>query len=297
MAISFTRTCITVSRSRLLTPVVAAVFGAFLFSSGLASTKASIDQSFMLVEQVDGRLSSTSKLVETVSAAAQADGVNKVDVLTPILKKAASSAFDHAAMKDKISAALAKASGTTVTGAEFAQAAQDLANMFITDASREPGGGSDLQNPERISKLVDIMASPDLASETALTAQVMYSALELLTNASTDQLHALSRDDLQQQLLGLVKTLRAKHSNEKPVPKDIASAQEKNRLSVMLKNLPEQDLSVLEDFYNSDTGKAKSEALIDAYREVSDAANAEMLNLYMQDVLTQLKTNSSLKQN
>lgn len=273
------------------------------FSSGLANSTPSVDQSLMKLEQVQARLEATPLLAKQVSEAASADGVNKVADLEPHLQRAAVSSFDAAAIGQGIEAALDQTDGSNIDPKSFATAAQALTEAMEKLAKNDAAAAefqallADDKDGPRIAALTEAMASPDLAAETALTGQVMYSALEALTNSTAEQLSAASPDILQTQMQVIVGQLRDKSSNEKPVPKDVAAAQEKNHLSLVLASLPKDDLAVLAAFYASETGKAKRNALISAYRKASDASNTKLLHTYFQAVVADLKSNPPAQQN
>ncbi|SIQ49444.1 hypothetical protein SAMN05880590_104340 [Rhizobium sp. RU35A] len=293
---------------RFLAPTVAVALGTFLFSSGLAETKASADQSLLQIEAVGPRLASMPSLVGSVARAAAKDGVPHIPDVQPALQAAAASAFNPEAMNHDISAALAKTAGTDVETSALAKAAQALikartSTVAQTDeASGTPSTprqteGYDPQGGERVGQLVEAMASPELAAETAFTEQVMYAALEILTNSTTQQLAALPLPDLQAQTRTTLETLRARNTNEKPVAKDVAQAQEKNRLAAALATLAPEDLGTLSAFYASEDGKAKRDALVAAYRKAADEANIKLLNAYLQQLVTQSKAKAEPQRN
>lgn len=283
-------------RPRLITPMMAAALGAVLISSGFAQTKPSVDQSLLQIEAVGPRLASLPSLVARVAEAAAADGVRNIPEVQAALQTAAASAFDPAAMENDISAAVAKTADADADPTALAKAAEALSEGRQS-AAAQADEGQDPRDGQAITALVEAMASPELAAETAVTEQVMYAALEILTNATAEQLASLSVSALQEESRATLETLRARKMNEKPRPKDVAEAQEKNRLASALAELAPEDLRTLSTFYASEGGKAKRDALIAAYRQASDAANINLLNAYLEQLVTQLKTMGKPQQN
>ncbi|MDO1583080.1 hypothetical protein [Rhizobium oryzicola] len=268
-----------------------------------------MDQSLLQIEQIHSRLQAVPTLVEGAAQAAQADGVRGVSDLKPLLEKAVAASFKADAIEERLSEDLGTGGTIAADSTAFAKAAQAFAKASkayggqtaaISGEGLTPEVKSHLTDGEsgaRIARLVEAMASPDLAGETAFTGQVMYVALETFTNSSAAELRDMSLDTLNQQMAGVLKTLRARTSNEKPLPKDVARAQEKNRLALMLANLAPDDLKALSDFYESDAGKAKREALVAGYRQASEDANFKMLDAFFRQLSGQLKTNPKLHQN
>lgn len=275
-------------------------FGLGIPSGGLAGSADTIDQSLMTIERVDARLELTANLVTQVAQTASADGVTNIADLEPLLQKAAIESFHKAAIQDSIVAVVGRTAAVDVDPAAFVKAAQGF--TVAAERLRKADGVqdeaftaqinarlADQQAGINIAALAQAMASPELAIETALTGQVMYSALDVLTNSTTAELGTLSPDVLQSQLRGVVEQLRSKTSNEKPVPKDVAAAQEKHQLSLILAAIPQEDLAVLNKFYFSKEGKAKRDDLVAAYRQYSSSGNRELLAQYLSVLLAHVK--------
>lgn len=289
---------------RLLVPVLAAALGAAFLTSSLAGAEESTVQSILQIEQVKARLASMPSLVQQVAQSAKSNGLNGVSELQPLVEKAAASAFNSDAMEARISKALAQTARAGIDPSALTKAAQSLAlaQQKFNDATAHnsvetKSPTSQLEDSPKIEALAKAMASPDLAAETAFTQQVMYVALEALTNSTADQLTAMPLQGLNAQMKGVVEQLRQRSSNEKPIPKDVAQALEKNRLTTILAAIPHEDLQVLADFYAGAGGKAKRDALVTAYRDASEMANTQFLETYFRLLVEQLKSNPRQQQN
>lgn len=290
---------------KLVVPAVAAALAAAFFTASLAGVRESTVQSIMQIEQVENRLVATPKLVEGVAQAAKADGLKSVSELQPILQQAANQAFSAEPIETSLRKALSGAAGTDIDPSALAKASRALAvaEQEIADeaasANAEPSDPQrrthliDPKDHARIAALVEVMASPELAAETALTQQVMYIALEALTNSTASQITAMPAQDISEQMKGLVGKLRERRVNEKPVPRDVVEALEKNRLAMSLASLSPENLQILSHFYDSEGGKRKRDILVSSYRDASDAANARLLTTYFRLLAEHLKSNSS----
>lgn len=277
-------------------------------SGAQAGSVDTIDQSLMTIERVEARLELTANLVKQVAQAASANRVNNVSDLETLLQRAAATSFDAASMQESIAEALGRRAALDIDPIAFSKAAQ--AFTVAAERLREAGEVQDKaflaqidvrlkdqQAGPSIAALVQAMASPDLALETALTGQIMYSAFEILTNSTAAELGTLSPDVLQAELEGVVEQLRSKISNEKPVPKVVAAAQERRQLSLILAAMPQEDLALLNKFYLSREGKAKRDALLTAYRHASNTGNRNLLAEYLRALQTRLKNQPLSQQN
>jgi len=288
---------------RMRWPAVLAVFAGIMAASavGMAGASDSVDQSLLQIEQVSSRLSGVPAAVENVAKAAADRGISKASDAQPLLETAARSSFSADSMLAEISKAIGEAGDDAADPKAFAKAAAALeegqakvARMYeAQDQTAAKDIETRLADPDdgpRISQLADLMAGPDLAVETAFTAQLMYLGLEAPSNSDAETLASASQDKLQSGMQGVISSLRSKSQNEKPVPKVIARANEKTRLTFVLATLSARDLSVLSDFYGSSGGKAKRDALVESYKQVSNQANTAMLRQYFQALADYLKT-------
>ncbi|WP_137134528.1 hypothetical protein [Rhizobium sp. FKY42] len=290
----------------LLLPLLG--FGLGIPSGVRAESVDTIDESLMMIEQVEARLELTSKLVTQVAQTASANGVDNVSDLEVLLQRATASSFNTASMQESIAEALGRRAAVNIDPVAFSTAAKAFA--AAAERLREAGKVDDnafsaqinarLKDQQAgpiIAALAQAMASPELAIETALTGQVMYSALEILTNSTAAELATLPPDALEPQLAEVIEQLRSKISNEKPVPKYVAAAEEKRQISLILAAIPQEDLDPLKTFYLSNEGKAKRDDLVIAYRHVFNAGNENLLNNYLRAILTYAKSQPPSQQN
>ncbi|TAU29534.1 hypothetical protein ELI13_35030 [Rhizobium ruizarguesonis] len=288
---------------RMRWPLIAAALVCAMAASaaGMVGASDTTDQSLLQIEQVASRLSGTPAAVENVAKAVADRGISATSDAQPLLETAARSSFKADSMFAEISKAVGEAGDDAVDPKAFAKVAAALeagqAKIARMYEAQDQTAAKDIEmrlaNPDngpRISQLADLMAGPDLAVDTAFTAQLMYLCLEALSNSDVETLASASKDKLQSEMQGVISSLRSKSENEKPVPKDIARANEKTRLTFVLATLSPEDVSVLTDFYESPGGKAKRDALIESYRQASDQANTEMLGQYFQALADYLKT-------
>ncbi|UIJ83466.1 hypothetical protein [Rhizobium leguminosarum] len=288
---------------RMRWPLVAAALVCAMAASaaGMVGASDTTDQSLLQIEQVASRLSGTPAAVENVAKAATDRGISATSDAQPLLETAARSSFKADSMLAEVSKAVGEAGDDAVDPKAFAKAATALeegqaktARMYdAQDQSAAKDIETRLADPDngpRISRLVDLMAGPDLAVDTAFTAQLMYLCLEALSNSGVETLASAPKNKLQSEMQSVISSLRSKSENEKPVPKAIARANEKTRLTFVLATLSPEDVSVLTDFYESSGGKAKRDALVESYRHASDQANSEMLGQYFSALADFLKT-------
>ncbi|TBC97174.1 hypothetical protein ELH26_20060 [Rhizobium leguminosarum] len=288
---------------RMRWPLVAAALVCAMAASaaGIVGASDTTDQSLLQIEQVASRLSGTPAAVENVAKAATDRGISATSDAQPLLETAARSSFKADSMLAEVSKAVGEAGDDAVDPKAFAKAATALeegqaktARMYdAQDQSAAKDIETRLADPDngpRISRLVDLMAGPDLAVDTAFTAQLMYLCLEALSNSGVETLASAPKNKLQSEMQSVISSLRSKSENEKPVPKAIARANEKTRLTFVLATLSPEDVSVLTDFYESSGGKAKRDALVESYRQASDQANSEMLGQYFSALADFLKT-------
>jgi hypothetical protein len=269
-------------------------------AAAMVGASGSTDQSLLQIEAVSSRLSATPAAVESVAKAAADRSIPTSDA-QPLLETAARSSFDADGMLAEISKAVAEAGSEAVDPKAFAKAAaawhegqSKVARMY---QAQDQAGAKEIEtrlaDPDKgpgIKALADLMAGPDLAVESAVTWQAMYLSLEALSSADAGKLASVSQDKLQSEMKAVIASLRGRSENEKPLPKDMARADEKARLTFVLATLPPEDLLVLTEFYESSGGKAKRDALVESYMRVSDQANSQMLGQYFQALAEYLKT-------
>lgn len=271
-------------RPRLLLPVLVCVVAGC--APVIATASSSIDQSLVRIEQVGLRLSGTSSAVENVTKAVAGHGNAEVSAAETMLEAAVQSSFDAERMSAEILKDVGQVDGESVDPEAFAKAAaafevgrEKIAHIYEvqdqTAAKEIDTRLADTESRARIRQLTDLMAAPDLAVETAFTSQVMYVAMEAFSNPGVAELASASEAQ------NVIVSLRSRNENEKPVPKDVARLDEETRLRFILATLSTEDLSVLLDFYRSSGGKAKRQALVDSYAQVSNRANTKMLQAYL----------------
>ncbi|WP_117190274.1 hypothetical protein [Rhizobium terrae] len=267
----------------------------------LALASAEVDDALLQIEQVGPRLSSMPLVAENVAKAAADRGNTEASKAAPLLELAVSASFDPKDMRAEISDRLADIDDGTIdpaalvkVAAAFEDGREKIAKMYERQdqaAAKEiEARVASADDGPRIARLADLMAAPELAAETALTAQIMYVSLEVVSDADSAELTSASQEKLKAEMRNVVASLRGRTENEKPVPKDVARMEERARLTFILATLSTEDLSALTDFYQSAEGKAKRQALIESYRQVSDQANTKMLGEYFSALADYLKT-------
>lgn len=273
----------------------------------LASASEKTDDAFLRIEQVSDRLSSMLLVLENVAKAATNRGNAETAKTVPLLEPAVRAAFDPKSMLEEISDGLAEVDDGELDPAALIKAAaafedgrRKIADMhqsqYQAAAKEIEARVAGTEDGSRIRELADLMASPELAVETALTAQVMYASLEAFSNANSVELAAASPEKMKSEMQGVVASLRGRTENEKPMPKDVARIEEKARLTFILATLPKDDLSTLVDFYQSAEGKAKKQALVESYRDVSNRANTGLLTGYFSALSAYFKSNPRSQQ-
>jgi hypothetical protein len=280
---------------------VGLAFAMAVWAPALASASGEIDEALLQIERVGPRLSAMPSEVENVVKAATDRGNDEASKAGSILEPVVRASFDPKGMVAEISDSLAEVEGGKIDPATLAKAAaafevgrKKIAEMYRSQdqatAKQIEARIASADDGPRIKQLPDLMASPELAAETALTAQVMYVSLEAFSDPNSAELASASPEKLKSELGGVIASLRDRTENEKPVPRDIARMQEKAQLTFILAALPKDDLSVLSDFYQSAEGKAKRQALVETYKQVSDQANTRMLGEYFSALAGYFKT-------
>ncbi|MCQ1854218.1 hypothetical protein [Neorhizobium galegae] len=276
-------------------------FAMAVWAPAFAAASDEIDETLLQIERVGPRLSAMPSEVENVVKAATDRGNDEASKAGPILEPVVRASFDPKGMVAEISHSLAEVEGGKIDPATLAKAAaafedgrKKIAEMYRSQdqaiAKQIEARIAGADDGPRIKQLADLMASPELAAETALTAQVMYVSLEAFSDPNSAELASASSEKRKSELGGVIASLRDRTENEKPVPRDIARMEEKARLTFVLAALPKDDLSVLSDFYQSAEGKAKRQALVETYRQVSDQANTRMLEKYFSALAGYFKT-------
>jgi len=282
-------------------PNVALALAVTVSAPALACASDVIDGAVLQIEQVAPRLSAMPSAVENVIKAATDRGSAEASKAGAILAPIVRVSFDPKGMVAEISASLAEVADGKADPAALAKAAaafedgrKKIAKMYESQdqatAKQVEERVAGAEDGPRIRQLADLMASPELAAETALTAQVMYVSLEAFSDTNSAELASAPPEKLKSELSGVIASLRDRTENEKPVPKDIARMEEKARLTFILALMPNEELSALSDFYQSAEGKAKRQALVESYRQVSGRANTKMLAEYFPALADYLKT-------
>ena len=292
-------------RSGLAGAVVAIVVTASALA--FASGPSEVDKAVFQIEQVDARLKAAPSMVATVTKAAAERGNAEASKLAPILEMAVRASFRAPEMGAEVLDSLAEVDDGNVdpnalskAAAAFVDGRKKIEQMYKTQdqavAKEIEARIASADDGPRISRLADLMASPELAAEMALSAQVMFASLEAASNGNIDELASAPQEKLKSELQGVVTSLRNRAENEKPLAKDTASTDEKARITFALATISKENLAALEGFYRSSVGRAKTEALAESFRKTSDQANTKMLGEYFTGLADYFKSNPRSQQ-
>lgn len=266
----------------------------------------SIDASLVQIEQVRERISNTGLLAGSVlKYISDQEGLHDKQA-DSMIESATRNAFNAQAFVTEIQNSMQKVGDPAIDAQHLAKIANDLnASRKKIETLSQSKGDAALQSMDaeigkkadspRIEQLAQLMASPDLAAETAITAQAMYVAIHAFFNSDPSQFAALSQQQRQDMPTQILSYLQQKTENEKPYSKDANRANEKLRLGLALAGLSDDDVLFLTNLYQSPEGKAKRAALVDRYKHVSNDANQKMLQEYftqLADNLTKRKSNN-----
>jgi hypothetical protein len=268
----------------------------------VARADMSVDQSLLDIEQVNARLSATESMAESVlTYIAEHEGLSNQTAKT-MIKSAIKPAFNAQMFTTEMLHSLGEVSTPSVDARRLVKIAHDLkirreklaklreqkGEETIKDESVELAEKADRPT---VKKLSELMASPELAAETALTAQVVYAAAQSFFNPDRSQLTSLTPEQQQMMAAEIVDFFRKKEENEKPLSMEIERNNEKIRISMALVGLSEEDLNFLLKFYESAEGKAKRDQLVTSYKDVADRADQKMLQDYFNKLSDYLKAN------
>jgi hypothetical protein len=282
--------------------------GARILAPDAAFAESSVDASIVQIEQVDERVSNVGHLVENVlKYISDQEGLN-VKHADSMIQSATQDAFHPQTFTADIQDSMQKFGYRTIDSHRLARIADDLKasrkrlnEMYRLkdDTEIRDMAAQTLQKADspRIQQLVDLMASPALAVETAVTAQAMYLAVHAFFNSDRSQLAVLSPEQLQAMPAQILSYLRQKNENEKPYSKDAERANEKQLTAVALASLSDEDLVFLLDFYKSPEGEAKRISLVNSYRQASADANQKMLQEYFSKLADYFKKNNEKPEN
>lgn len=144
------------------------------------------------------------------------------------------------------------------------------ATMSPGSAGSEGVAGGDRAAIREVS---EAMAAPELAGDIALTAQRIKRLYEALLAGRDEELRAMSSEALEASVQDLLEQTRREKDEIAIPPLQPAFVRDEARLALqtVLARLPEDDLALLAAFYASETGRAKRDALIEAFRERNEA--------------------------
>ena len=122
------------------------------------------------------------------------------------------------------------------------------------------------------------MAAPEFAAEQVLTLQRMEWAIRSALTEK-DRLAALDEAARQGEAARVIRSSRAASDEESDLPQTRAAAREMVllRRQVALAQLAESDINALLQFYESEAGRAKREALVSAFAAENDQDGREAL--------------------
>ncbi len=131
----------------------------------------------------------------------------------------------------------------------------------------------------------EAMAAPELAGDIALTAQRIKRVYEALLAGRDEELRAMSPEALEASVEDLLAQTRGE-KDEIAIPLlQPAFVRDEARLALqtVLARLPEEDVALLAAFYASETGRAKRDALIAAFRERNETDVRRFIRQLLED--------------
>ncbi|WP_175577311.1 hypothetical protein [Rhizobium oryziradicis] len=280
--------------------------GMGMLSPVAACADPSIDASLVQIEQVGERVANAGLLADNVlKYISDQEGLHDKQA-DSMIESATRDAFNAQAFVTEIQNSMQNVGNSSIDAQRLAKIADDLnASRKKIETLAQSKGDAALQTMDaeivkkadspRVEQLAQLMASPDLAAETAVTAQAMYVAVHAFFNSDPSQFAALSQEQRQDMPTQILSYLQQKTENEKPYSKDANRANEKLRLGLALAGLSDGDILYLTNLYQSPEGKAKRAALLDRYKRLSTDANQKMLQDYftqLADNLTKRKSNN-----
>ncbi|THF47771.1 hypothetical protein [Allorhizobium terrae] len=264
----------------------------------------SIDASLVQIEQVREHVSNVGLLAESASKYISDQEGSHDKQANSMIESATRDAFNAQAFVTDIQNSMQNVGNSSIDAQRLAKVADDLtASRKKIETLAQSKGDTALQSmgaeivkkadSPRIEQLTQVMASPELAAETAVTAQAMYAAVHAFFNTDQSQFTALSQEQRRDMPKQILSYLQQKTENEKPYSKDAERANEKLRLALALAGLPDEDVVFLSDLYQSPEGEAKRAALVGRYKRLSAEANQKMLREYFTQLADNLTKNKS----
>lgn len=235
------------------------------------------------VEDIHHRTQSIPDLLPVVAkSVADANGQDvsaALPVITPFVKKA----FDNDAVLKLVSEGQAieacKDDALLKIAESMKAIRQQVSALPDNDAVLSQIKGT----PDKIEKLQNLarsMAGPALAAETALTAQVMQSAIQAYFSDQKQILTGQSEQETEAMIASGIAELQNKTENQGQFDRKTASEVEVIRVAILLDRLPDADIDILQAFYESENGKKQRQALISAYSQALLEADKGFLNSY-----------------
>lgn len=138
---------------------------------------------------------------------------------------------------------------------------------------------------DRIEALANTMATPDLQVEGGLLGRRLQEAASLRHVEKPTAWQGLDDQSRENYAQSFVQRTREEGDRAySPFRDELMRVMAQERLMIILLRLPEPSLKALEDFYNSDLGKAKRKALVAAVAAQSDADTKEMMVEYLRQL-------------
>ncbi|SNR86858.1 hypothetical protein SAMN05880556_101240 [Azospirillum sp. RU38E] len=255
------------------------------------------DETMMQMEQVASLYQSMPGLVDIVGGDVRKEFGAGVDADLPLLRQSVVKAFDPADLLARVRRELkaVDAGGGAEVPAFLAAANDFIRTQSAVEAESRVDPGKVIQSATdayevradkgRIDALAGAMAAADIQVEGTLLGLRLQGAAALrhlekpvLWQGLDDQ----GRDRYADQFTR--RTRAEGDANHSPPRYEIARFLAIQRLTIILLRLPEPSLKALEDFYNSDLGKAKRKALVAAVAAQSDADTKQMMVEYLRQL-------------
>lgn len=294
-------TVAVLNRARKVTFLIAAPVLAIMLTgcdAGAESSKSSVDASLLRAERVDERLALPQALIRNAASARRDDKNADIAKTEPLLISASEKAFDAGEMRKKILVSIEATPGQYADVAAFDTATAALADGYravdkmYADKDEDFGKKIEtrLASPEvksTIEEVANLMASPDLAAETAVTQQAISAVLTMETGSPALDPSSEEYKQLKATLPSLLPEFRNRPDQGGAYSKESAKAFETAGLTFALATLTDKDLSALKSFYAGSYGKSKRQELLVAYQQVWDAAATTMLTTYIEELAKQ----------
>lgn len=255
-----------------------------------------IDTAMIRAERVEAAIPRIDAMIDT--AAERIAQENKVDAsqAKQLLAKAAEGKFDQAAWTRRIRDAWASTDKGDIDGKELGETVDRLNQGFETlariardkdEAEAEKirarlDAGAD---HEAIRTLAGLMAQPELAADTGSTGIYVHMALKAFSTVRQEELEKASDEQLLNEIKTLIGTLRDASKGEGGYMSPAAAVSaRRDWLSMALATLKPEDVTELLRLYQSQAGKARRDALVTTFRQLTDEANTGMLSAYLHDL-------------